>query len=647
MTMLDRMRRHQSWLKWILGVVVVAFIFIYVPSFLGTPGGNGSANASIATVDGRKVLVGTYQRAYNQQVQAIRNAYGEQFNDQMLQQMGIAQNLLQRLIDDEAVQVEAERLGLRVSDAELSQRIQSIPAFQINGKFMGDERYQQFLKMQRPPILATDFERDVRRQMLSEKVQSLVTGWVQVEDKEVEQEYLKRNEKVKLELAIFTASQFRNTIQPTDAEITAQFTANTDKYRLPEKRRVKYLTVDSNSLKAKMTATPQEVQALYEQNKASFSTPEQVRASHILLTTKDKDKAAVRKQAEAVLAKVKAPGADFAALAKQYSEDGSKDNGGDLSFFSRASDVPPGAPSMVKPFEDASFALQVGQISGVVESEYGFHIIKLTDRKAAVTRTFDQVRPQLEDQIKADKARAAAGTKATELASQIKTAADLDKVARTEGLAISDSGLFAREEPLAGLGFAPGVAAKAFDMEVGKVSDKLETQQGFVWITLVEIKPSAVPTLEQVKDRVKDDVAQVKAVDVAKARAATMAKTAGANFAAAAKAAGVDVKTTDMMARGTALPEIGINQQVEDVVFKLKTGETSAPISTDNAVVVARVKEKQDAKPEDMATAKAALRDELRQQHQGQFFAAYMTKAREKMALTYNQSAIQLLLGGK
>jgi peptidyl-prolyl cis-trans isomerase D len=638
-TMLDRMRRHQSWLKWILGVVVVAFIFIYVPSFLGTPGGNSSANAAIATVDGRKVLVGTFQRAYNQQVQAIRNAYGEQFNDQMLQQMQIGPRLLQQLIDDEAVQVEAERLGLRVSDAELSQRIQSIPGFQENGKFIGDARYQQLLKVQRPPILVTDFERDVRRQMLSEKMQSLVTGWVQVEDKEVEQEYLKRNEKVKLELAIFTASQFRNTIQPTDAELTAQFTANTDKYRLPEKRRVKFLAVDSNSLKAKMTATPQEVQALYEQSKASFSTPEQVRASHILLKTEGKDAAAVKKQAEAILAKAKAPGADFAALAKQYSEDSSKDDGGDLNYFARG--------RMVKPFEDAAWPLQVGQISGLVESEFGFHIIKLTDRKAAITRTFDQVRPQLEDQIKADKARTAAGTKATELASQIKTAADLDKVARTEGLAISDSGLFAREEPLAGLGFAPGVAAKAFDMEVGKVSDKLDTQQGFVWITLVEIKPSAVPTLDQVKDRVKDDVVRVKAVDVAKARAATMAKSAGANFAAAAKAAGVEVKTTDMMARGTALPEIGINQQVEDVVFKLKTGETSAPISTDNAVVVARVKEKQDVKPEEVTTAKAALRDELRQQHQGQFFAAYMTKAREKMALTYNQSAMQLLLGGK
>lgn len=638
MTMLDRMRRHQSWLKWILGIVVVAFVFIYVPQFLQPSGAGATANDTIATVDGRKVTVGTFRRVYTQQIQALRNAYGDQFNDQMIQQMGISQRLLQQLIDDEAVQAEAVRLGLRVSNEELRNRILSISAFQINGKFMGQDRYEAFLRMQRPPMTASEFEGEVRRQMMAEKVQSLVTAWVQVDEADVDREYLKRNEKVKLELAIFTADQFRKSIQPTEADLKAQFEADPEKYRLPEKRRVRYLAIDANSLKGRMTASAQEIQALYEQNKAMFSTPEQARASHILFKTEGKDKDAVKKAAEAVLAKVKA-GADFAALAKEHSEDSSKDNGGDLDYF--------GHGRMVPPFDEAVWKLQVGQVSGLVETEYGFHIIKLTDKKPAITRTFDQVKGQLEDQIKMEKAKAEAATKADQLASQIKTAADLETVARNESLALSDSGLFAREEPLAGLGFAPAVTAKAFEMEIGKVSEKLQTQQGFAWITLTEVKPSGAPTLDQVKDKVKDDVIRIKAVDLAKAKAATMAKSAAGNFAAAAKAAGVEVKTTDMIARGTALPEIGVNQAVEDVVFKLKAGEASGAISTDNAVVVARVKERQDVKPEDMTTGKVALREELRQQAQGQFFGAYMTKARDKMTLTYNQSAIEAILTGK
>jgi peptidyl-prolyl cis-trans isomerase D len=643
-TMLDRMRRHQSWLKWILGIVVVAFVFIYVPQFLRPSGTGALSTDTLATVDGRRILVGTYQRAYNQQLQQLRQAYGDQFNDQMLQQLQMAPRLIQQMVDEESVLAEADRLGIRVSDEELRQRILSIPAFQMNGVFFGQERYEALLRSQRPPVTPAEFEQEVRRQMISEKMQALITGWMQVDEKEVEQEYRKRNEKVKLELAVFTADHFKNAVQPTDADIKAQFQADPEKYRLPEKRRVKYLAVDSNSLKSRMTATPEEIKALYEKNKAMFSTPERVRASHILLKTEGKDKAAVKKQAEAVLAKVKA-GGDFAALAKQYSEDtGSKDNGGDLDYFSRASDAAPGAPHMVKEFEDAAFALQVGQTSGLVETEYGFHIIKLTDRKAAVTRTFEQARPQLEDQIKSQKAQAEAGKKADELAGQIKTPADLDTVARAESLAVSDSGFFARDEPLAGLGFAPAVSAKAFEMEVGKVSEKLQTPNGFVWIALVDVKPSSLPTLEEVKDKVKDDVIRIKAVDVAKARAAAMAKAAGSNFAAAAKAAGVEVKTTDLIARGTALPEIGVNQAVEDAVFKLKNGETSEPISTDNAVVVVHVKEKQDVKPEEMSAGKSQLRDELRQQHQGQFFAAYMVKAKDRMTLTYNQAAIDTIL---
>jgi peptidyl-prolyl cis-trans isomerase D len=397
--MLDRMRRHQSWLKWILFIVVVAFIFIYVPQFLRPAGQGAMTTDTLASVDGRKITVGTYQRVYNNQIQQLRQAYGDQFNDQMIQQLGLPQRLLQQLIDEEAVLSEADRLGIRISDEELRQRILSIPVFQVNGAFVGQARYEQFLRSQRPPISPDQFEADVRRQMTTEKMQSLLTGWVQVDPAEVEREYRKRNEKVKLDLAIFTADKFKNTIQPTDAEIKAQFQADPEKYRMPEKRRVKYLAVDSNSLKNRVSATQQEIQALYEKNKSMFSTPEQVRASHILLKTEGKDKAAVKKQAEAVLAKVKA-GGDFAALAKEYSEDSSKDKGGDLDYFGRG--------RMVKEFEDAAFALQVGQTSGLVESQFGFHIIKLTDHKPALTRTFEQVRGQLEDQIKAQKAQAEA-----------------------------------------------------------------------------------------------------------------------------------------------------------------------------------------------------------------------------------------------
>jgi peptidyl-prolyl cis-trans isomerase D len=637
-TMLDRMRRHKGWLRWSLLIVVLAFIAFFIPSFLQPPGAAAPTDA-IATVNGRRVLAGTYQRAYQQQVMALRQAYGGQLDDQMLEQLGVGQRLMQQLIEEEAMLVEAGRLGLRASSEEVRQRIMAFPAFQQDGRFVGEKQYRQFLQMQRPPLRPAEFEEQIRRQIAGEKLQAMVTGWVHISDAEVEEEYRRRNEKVKLDLAIFTAEQFQRTISPTDADLAAHFEANREQYRAPEKRRVRYLSLDPQAFKARMSVTASEIQERYRASQAMFSTPEQVRASHILFKTEGKDEAEVRVQAERILKRAQA-GEDFAALAKQYSEDTSRDQGGDLDFFGRG--------QMVPEFEEAAWALQPGQITDLVKSDFGFHIIKLTDRRAAATRTLDEVRPQLEDQIKLEKAQTDVASRAEDWNRGIRTPDDLDRLAREQSLAVGDSGLFSRDEPLAGLGFAPLVSAKAFEMEIGKVSERLQTGQGYAWIALTEIQPSALPDLAAVRDRVRDDVIRVRAVEVARTRASTMAQQAArGNFAAAAKAAGVEVRTTDLVTRGTALPEIGINQNVENEVWALRAGQTTAPIATDNAVVVARVSERQDVDPVEMLNARDSLRDELRQERQGAFFAAYMAKARERMTLTYNEAAIRSLLSGR
>ena len=632
------MRQHRAWLQWSLVIVVVSFVALYIPSCLQQRGVGAASTDTLATVDGRTITVGKYQRDYNRQVAQMRAAYGE-ITDQMLKQLGISQRVVQQLIDGEAVVAEAERLGLHVSDAELRERILRMPELQLNGQFMGEANYRMFLRRQRPPLSEFEFEDEIRRMILSEKLQAAVSAWMTVPDTEIESEYRKRNEKVKADVAVFTATQFQSGIQPTDAEISAQFSANQETYRTPEKRRVRFLAIDAETLRGKMTVTPQEVEARYRENLQTYSTPEQVRASHILFKTENKDEAAVRKQAEAVLALVK-KGGDFAALAKQYSEDeASKDKGGDVDYFSRE--------RMVAEFSDAAWALSPGQVSDLVKSQFGFHIIKVVDKRAAKTQTLDEVRPQIEDQLRWEKAQTEASRVAEEIGKSIDDPSDLDRIARERSWQVGDSGLFSREEPLAGLGFAPSVAAEAFRLEVGKVSQALRTNQGFVFIHLAEVKPSALPTLEEAKSKVRDDVVKKKAVDVARERAATMAQAAAkGNFAAAAKAAGVTVKTTDLITRNSAYPEIGVSPQVDAALFALKAGQTTAPIATDNAVVVARVVERQDMKPEDYATAKDGLRSELTDQRRDAFFTAYMAKAKEKLSIEVNQNAFKLILGG-
>ena len=335
MTMLDRMRRHRNWLKWSLAIVVVSFVLLYIPSFLNDSTQGAAGNAVVASVEGRDITAAQFRRVYNQQMQAYRQSYGANVDDRLLKQLGIDQRIVQQMIQEEASLAEAKRLGIKASDAEVRERILSLPAFQENGQFIGDQRYRALLKMQTPPMRPDEFEDQVRRSIVSEKLQAALTQWITVAEPDVEKEFKRRNERVKVQVVNLPADKFREGLVASDAEIGKYFDDHKEQFRIPEKRKVRYLTVDQEALRLKATVTGQQIERYYNENIQQYQQPEQVRASHILLKTEGKDDAAVKKQAEALLAQLKG-GADFAELAKKNSEDtGSAVKGGDLDFFGR------------------------------------------------------------------------------------------------------------------------------------------------------------------------------------------------------------------------------------------------------------------------------------------------------------------------
>src|SRR5262245_23862298 len=217
MTMLDRMRRHRGWLKWSLAIVVVSFVLLYIPTFR-QKGAGASGNAVVADVEGREITAQQFRRVYQQQMQAYRQSYGGNVDERLLKQLGIDQRIVQQMIQEEASLAEADRLGITASDAEVRERILALPAFQENGQFIGDTRYRQILQMQNPPMRPSEFEDQVRRGIVTEKLQAALTGWVTVSDAEVQQEFKKRNEKVKLAVVNFPATKFREGLQASDAE---------------------------------------------------------------------------------------------------------------------------------------------------------------------------------------------------------------------------------------------------------------------------------------------------------------------------------------------------------------------------------------------------------------------------------------------
>src|SRR5215472_15768805 len=578
MTMLDRMRRHMSWLKWSLGLVCLAFIIFYIPDFLRGSGADAASGDTIARVDSQEITTGEFRRTYQAQLQAYRSAYGA---------------------------------------------------------FMSEQRYQQLLRMQRPPMTPSEFEDSVRRQLTVQKLRSSLTDWMSVADKELEQEYRRRNDKVKLAVVSLTADSFRNQVHVSDTDVSSYFDAHKNDFKIPEKRKIRYALIDIDAIRAKINVPNSDVERAYNNNIEQYSTPEQVRASHILLKTDGKDDAAVKAKAEDILKQAKA-GADFGELAKKYSEDeGSAKNGGDLDYFTRG--------KMVPEFETAAFAMQPGQISDLVKSPFGYHIIKVTDKKVGTRRTLADMRQQLTDQLAYERAQLQASELAANLEKQVSKPGDLDKVAKAQGLAVQESGFFAKDEPVMGIGPSPEAAARAFEMKIGDVSPALRAARGFVFITPVAKQDPYVPKLDEVKDRVRDEVVKIKARDLAKQKAAEVAtKLRGASdFDKAAKAAGIDPKTTELIARDAPIPDLGNAPGVLDAAFKMSVGAISDPIPTDNGAAIVKLLEKQETSPADFALAKDKFHDEVLTDRRNRFFGAYMMKAKQRMKIEVNREALQ------
>jgi peptidyl-prolyl cis-trans isomerase D len=631
MTMLNTMRRHQFWLKWSLAAVVVTFIWFYIP-VIGRSAG-GVSEDTIARVDSEEITVREFQRQLNQRMQMFRGS--SNMSPQMLKQLGIDQQVLQEMIDDRATIAEAQRRGLSVTDAEVREAILHMPGLQENGQFIGEARYRALLRMQRPPLTPSDFEDMLRRELMHDKLREAVTGWITVSDADVESEYRRRNEKVKLEVVSFQADAFRQGLTATDDELTKQFESNKEKYRIGEKRRIRYILIDPQTLRAKIVPSAAEIEQYYNQNIEQYSTPEQVHALHILFKTEGKDEAAVRKQAEDVLKQAKA-GADFGELARKYSEDDvSKAKGGDLNFFARG--------QMVPEFDQVAFSLPVGQISDLVKSQFGFHIIKVLEKKPATTQPLATAKDAIAETLKFQRAQTQASQISERIAGELKSPGDLDKVAKKEGLTVKESNYFTREEPISGLGPSPQIASEAFALKDGTVSEAIRVPQGYAFIAVNGKESSYIPKIDVVKERVRTDVITKKAIEAAKAKATELdAKLKSApGFAKAAKDAGREVKTNEMIARGAVIPDAGVSPAIDKVAFALPTGGVSDVIATDNGAVIIRVADRTAVTPAELNTAKDSTRKQMISDRQNRFFSSYMERAKDKMRIEIYRDALQ------
>jgi peptidyl-prolyl cis-trans isomerase D len=620
--MLDFMRRQRSNLKWVW--VLLIFIFSVTLILLYIPAGdlpNVTITNDVASVGSDTISAKEFQTAYKNYVDRMRG----QVNPEMMRAFRFDRQIMDALVQQHVMTEEAKRLGLNVTPAEVEQRILENPVFRENGAFIGRARYQAILSQNNLSI--EDFESSVANEIMKDKLRSFVSASVNVSDKDVEEEYKRRNEKAKLDYFVIDAAKLEDKVTVSDQDQKDYFEKNKTKYTVPEKRKAKYIFFESLKLRPEIKVSDDELRAYYDQHKDEYTLPERVKAQHILFKTQGKtpeEIAKIREKATGVLERAK-KGEDFSALAKQFSEDSSASNGGDLGDFGRG--------QMVPEFEKAAFSLGPGAISDLVTTQFGIHIIKVNSKQERRERPFEELKEAIRPVVETRKAEQRGSEMAQQAAVELVNNKDLDAVAKKFNAQVKETALIEPGQLIPELGNAADLDKRMFTMNKGEIGTAIQVDRGYVVPQVIDIVAAHPASLDEAKDKVIVDAKTEKAKQLAadKAKQVQDLLKGGKDLNAAAKAVGGDVKTSDLLTRSSSLPEFGSILEVDTEMFSLPIGKPGTPLTVAGKTLVFDVKERQEVNPEEMKKSLDMVRNEMLPQRRDQYFQAYIQEVRKKM----------------
>ncbi len=534
-----------------------------------------------------------------------------------------AEQILKQLVFQKEIEYEAKRLGITVSDQERADRIrQYVPTAFNGGTFVGMDRYAAEVQA-RFQMTVPMFEEVIRQGLLEERFRKLVTDGISVGPMELQDEFRNKNEKVKLDYALIKPEDLEAKISADDAEIRAAYEKDKSKYQVPERRVARYALVDVNQIRQNVHVSDDMLKLQYQSNIQQYQVPNRVHPQHILLMTVGKTDAEVeeiRKKAEDVLKQAK-KGGKFEDLAKKYSEDpGSKEKGGDLGWITQGQTVPE--------FEKTAFSLNPGQISDLVKTQYGFHIIKVLEKETAHTKPFEEVRDSLRAPLLLSQADKQASDTANLLSATLRQSPklSLDDLARQFHLIVSETRPVSATDPLLELANSQEARDAVFRLKPDEVNLPVRTDRGYVVLSVKSIQPTHLGSLEEVRDRVITDLKRQKSIELAKSKADELARRvkAGEKFDSAAKALGLEPKTSDSIARDGSIPGAASGKQV-GAAFNLKVGDVAAPMSLGQNWFVYRVAEKTEANPAEFEKQKKQLTESVLQSKRNLAFDAFRT----------------------
>ena len=607
----------------IFGIIViscVAMVLFLIPGFMSD---QGTATGGVLVKVGDESIATSEVQTEAQNVQQQRH-FPEMLMPYVYQQ--VSQQLVQR----SALTYEAHRLGLRVNDQEIQDELRENPqfkqAFFPNGQWIGMDKYKQEVATLYN-MSPEQFERAIRTQLLLRKLEALVTGGVSVSDDDAYQVYKEQFVKVKFRYALLTAQDLAKSVNPSEAELKKFFEDNKASFAsaVGEKREVKYVVIDRSRVEGNIKVTDDDVRRYYGGHKDEYKVQDEVNLHLIRVIPASEAPtadAAAKQKADEALKQLRA-GTPFEKVAKQFSDDPTKEKGGAFGWMQRGQ-----APDI----DNQLFALQKGQISEVMKSSAGYVIVRVDDKHTAHTPTFEEIKSQLEPAVRATKIAQALDTLDRTVESQARTSGGLAAAAQKNGLQVLDSGLISKTDVLPGVGTSPAFMEAAFTAEANSPPESVATPQGYVVFVVNKIEPPKPPTFEQVRAQV---VAQFKAMQgqrLLQSKLQELADKAHSehDLAKAAREVGATLKTSELVTPQQQVPDIGSLQNAPEI-FDLAPGQISGPIPLQGSGIVVDVLEKQEPPRSDFEAKKDQVRDQIVQRKRNQVFQLYLANLMKQL----------------
>lgn len=622
--MLQIFRKHAT--SWLIKVALFAIVIVFI--FWGGYSYRSQKASRIARVDDHYITIAEHQQAYDQLLQNYRQRFGNQLSPELLNRLNLKQQALNMLIDRTLVIKAAGEMGIEATTAEVQQQIATYPAFQRDGQF-DHERYLLLLRQNH--MSPEQFEQQLHQDLTIAKIEQFIRSQALVTRETVAAQVLFDHAQIQVGYARLQPSAFQPKTAADDAAIKAFYEQHQDRYMEPVKRRFAWVAFKSADHVAEVQVDPAAIAAYHSEHPDEFHQQKEVRARHILFRLAEDaladEVAKVQAAADAVLAEAKREGADFAELAQKHSQDPAAAKGGDLGFFTHE--------RMVPAFADAAFAMKVGEVSELVRTQFGFHIIKVEEIREETTRSLEQATAEIETKLKNDKARDIAYGKARDFADVALAEGDVGKAAAVEKLSLEAPDTWIPERgPLPGIDPDPKLLGALFGLNEGEVSPVLEWAGGYLVAQVKGLKAAEPSPLEAVKDRIAQDLKVDQGLQAAEKAAADLLDTAksGAGLKQAATAAGLEYLESDWFSRKKPSTTLRLFGEASDQVFALNSSRVfpEKPIKLGNDLVVCEFLGKQDPSPDDQERARPETEKQILAMKQQQLWQAWIEQQKSK-----------------